>query len=130
MTAESEQAARQALEQFFVAWNAADVDAVRATLNYPHLSFGTSGQLTVAQTPEEFPAPFAQLRERENWHHSTIDGFTAISSSDTKVHCEVAFSRYHADGVRYARGRVLYIVTNHAGHWGMQFRSGLPDEAR
>ena len=130
MSSASEQAARQALDDFFAAWNAADVAAVRATLNYPHVTFGPNGQLVVAQTPDEFPAPFDQLREREGWHHSTIDSFTSVSSSDAKVHCEVEYSRYHADGARYGGGRVLYIVTDHAGHWGMQFRSGLPEEAR
>jgi hypothetical protein len=129
MTAASERAARQALDEFFIAWNAADIAAVRTTLNYPHVTFGPSGQLAVAQTSDAFETDFARLREREGWHHSTIDSFTAVSASDAKVHCEVEYSRYHADGTRYGGGRVLYIVTNHDGHWGMQFRSGLPETA-
>ncbi len=127
MTAEAEQAARAALDAFFACWNAADIDAVRKTLNYPHVTFGPAGQVAVASTAAEFLTDFDELRRREGWDHSTLDELHVAASTPAKVHCDVTFSRYHADGSRYGRGRVLYIVTNHDGHWGMQFRSGMPD---
>jgi hypothetical protein len=127
MTIEAERAAQQALDDFLSAWNNADIDAVRATLNYPHITIGPAGQVLVAGTPADFRTDFAAMREREGWHSSTFDSFETIATSPTKVHCQVLFSRYHADGSKYGTGRVLYIVTNQDGHWGMQLRSGMPD---
>jgi hypothetical protein len=128
MPNEPEQAARAALEQFLAAWNAADIEAVRATLNYPHLTIGPAGQVFVANEPSAFQTDFQAMREREGWASSTFDSYEMVASSPAKVHCMVAFSRYHADGECYGTGRVLYIVTDHNGHWGMQVRSGMPDE--
>lgn len=126
MTLEAEQSAREALQAFFEAWNSADLERVRATLNYPHVTFGPAGQLMVEETAADFQTDFDRLREVEKWHHSTLDSITITASSETKVHCETTFSRYRPDGTRYGGGRVLYIVTDHDGHWGMQFRSGMP----
>lgn len=128
MTIDAEQAARKALDEFLTAWNAADIAAVRATLNYPHVTIGPAGQVFVADEPAAFNTDFARMREREGWANSTFDSYTMVASSPAKVHSEVVFSRYRADGECYGTGRVLYIVTNHNGHWGMQVRSGMPDD--
>lgn len=123
----AEARARAALEQFLAAWNAADLAALRATLNYPHLTMGPAGQTFVAKTPEEFLTDFDALRAQEGWHHTTFDEYRMISSAPRKVHCEVTFSRFREDGTNYGGGSVLYVMTDHDGHWGMQFRSGMPD---
>jgi hypothetical protein len=119
--------AKAALASFMEAWNRADIDAVRQTLNYPHVTLGPQGQLFVAREPSEFQTDFARMREREGWDHSTFDEYSWVAESADKVHCEVLFRRFRADGTCYGSGRVLYAVTNHNGHWGMQMRSGMPD---
>jgi len=124
---DAEGEARAALAAFLSAWNAGDIKAVRATLNYPHITVGPGGQIIVAATPAEFQTDFARMRAREGWHASRFDSFTLIAASPVKVHGEVVFSRYRADGACYGTGRVLYIVTEQGGHWGMQLRSGMPD---
>ena len=121
------ESAQAALAGFMDAWNSGDIEAVRATLNYPHVTLGPQGQLILAREPGEFQTNFAHMREREGWHHSTFDDYNWTSESPDKVHCEVAFSRFREDGTCYGTGRVLYAVTNHNGHWGMQMRSGMPD---
>ena len=128
MSEDSERAARAALEQFLTAWNAADIEVVRSTLNYPHLTIGPAGQVFVANEPSAFHTDFEAMRNREGWASSTFDSYDMVASSPDKVHCEVVFGRYRADGECYGTGRVLYIVTNRDGHWGMQVRSGMPDE--
>lgn len=125
---DAEQAAKTALDDFLAAWNAADIETIRRTLNYPHITLGPAGQTFVAGKPEEFTTDFERMREREGWHTSTFDSYEVIASSPEKVHCQVQFSRYRADGTMYGGGKVLYIVTNHGGHWGMQLRSGMPDQ--
>ena len=42
-----------------------------------------------------------------------------------KVHFEVVFSRYKADGSKYATYQSLWMVTNKAGVWGVQARSSF-----
>jgi hypothetical protein len=121
------ESARAALARFMEAWNSADIDAVRQALNYPHVTLGPQGQVIIAREPSEFQTDFARMREREGWHHSTFDEFAWVAESPDKVHCEVIFRRFNAEGDCYGSGRVLYAVTNHDGHWGMQMRSGMPD---
>ena len=127
LTTDPEQRARAALDSFLEAWNAAAIDAVRRTLNYPHVTVGPAGQVIVAQTADAFMTDFARMREREGWRRSSFDAFTLVAASPEKVHCEVTFSRYRADGACYGRGRMLYIVMKHGEHWDMQLRSGMPD---
>jgi hypothetical protein len=127
MTADAELAARQTLDAYMAAWNAADNDGVRAALNFPHVMLGPAGQVVVAAESSEIHTDFAALREREGWGSSTLDAFEAVDSMATKVHCKVRFSRYRPDGTKYGSGRMLYIVTNQDGHWGIQLRSGMPD---
>jgi hypothetical protein len=127
MTAEAERAAHQTLDAYMAAWNASDNNGVRAALNFPHIMLGAAGQVVVAAEPSEISTDFAALREREGWGSSTLDSFEAVDSTATKVHCKVRFSRYRPDGARYGSGRMLYIVTNQEGHWGIQLRSGMPD---
>jgi hypothetical protein len=121
------ESARDALESFLAAWNRADIESVRAELNYPHVTLGPQGQVILAREPSDFLTDFARMREREGWDHSSFDDYTWIAESADKVHCEVTFSRFRGDGTCYGRGKVLYAVTNHNGHWGMQMRSGMPD---
>ena len=122
-------AAEAWLARFLEAWNSADLEAVRAELHYPHVTIGPAGQVIVAETASEFRTDFEQMREREGWASSSFEALTATSSSPTKVHFQCTFKRFHEDGTLYGSGRVLYIVTEQEGHWGMQLRSGVPDAA-
>ena len=124
------EAAQDWLERFLEAWNSADIERVRDELHYPYITIGgAGGQVVVALTREDFETDFARLRAIEGWASSTFEDFTAIAASDTKVHFETTFKRFTRDGTRYGSGRVLYIVTEQDGHWGMQLRSGIPDAA-
>lgn len=93
------------------------------------MTIGPAGQVIVAEAASDFQTDFAQMREREGWASSSFEDFTAIASSPTKVHFETLFKRFRADGTLYGSGRVIYIVTEQDGHWGMQLRSGIPDAA-
>lgn len=118
--------ARAALDAYFTAWNAADEEGMRQAFNYPFITLGPAGMVITVQTAEEFTHDFDRLREREGWHHSTLDACEVLSVSADKVYFRVDFSRYKADGTKYAGGATQYIITNKEGHWGMQFRSGMP----
>lgn len=120
--ADAEEKARGAVDAFFEAFNAQDQDAHRAALNYPHVRLA-SGRVRVVSSPDDFDVPFDRLKASEGWHHSTLDRCEPIHADADKVHFDVAFSRYKADGTRYATHEAIWIITNHAGHWGVQCRS-------
>ncbi|MCZ6640796.1 MAG: hypothetical protein O7F71_04425 [Gammaproteobacteria bacterium] len=114
-------AAKQSLEAFMTAWNQADNEALRETLNYPMLTlFGSS--FSLANSPEEFTVDFESMREREGWRRSSFDDITVTRSSPEKVHLRVVFSRYGSDGKAYLTAGVFYVVTLKGGRWGVQFR--------
>jgi hypothetical protein len=114
-------AARVALDRFFEAWNQADNDAVRETLNFPHLTlFGD--QLVIANGPDEFTVDFDRMTREEGWHKSSLDDYAVTADGNGKVHCLVTYSRFDAEDKRYRTAKVLYVVTEKAGHWGIQFR--------
>ncbi len=122
--------ARAALDEYFRAWNAEDNEAITAACNYPRLSLGGNGQVSVREGPADVVTDFARLRQTEGWDHSTIDHAEPLQVAPDKVHFEVVFSRRHADGTAYRTVPSLFIITQQDGQWGLQFQSILPDTFR
>lgn len=87
--------AHAALDAFIAAWNTADVEAVRATLNFPHVTFGSAGTVVIASTPGEFTANFERLRATEGWHRSAIESFEVLGGDEVTVSCAAELGRYH-----------------------------------
>ena len=121
----AEAQARNAMDEFMAAFNARDVRAWAATLNYPHVRFA-SNDVRVYNTPEDF------VRENQNypkrlapWHHSRWDAMSVVQSGPDKVHLAVTFVRFDADGKEIGRFPSLYVVTLKGGHWGVQGRSSF-----
>jgi hypothetical protein len=61
----------------------------------------------------------------EAWDHSKWDSLQIVQSSPNKVHIAVEFSRYHADGTKYASYPSLYVVEQVDGRWGVRARSSF-----
>jgi len=120
----AEAAAKESLEAFIAAWNMGDDVQLRKTMNFPFVTFGAGQAVRVAERAEDFTQGFEQMRQK-GWARSSFDfdSFTVYGSSAEKVHCEIGFSRYRADGTPYFTGRVMYVVTNQDGHWGPQLRT-------
>ena len=118
----AERAAVAAVEAFYQAWSEGDLETLRGTMNYPHVSL-FPGHIEVRATPEDFESPFERLRELQAWHSSSLDRIHPIWTRDDKVCLSVDWSRYGEDGARYLSGNIIYIVTNVEGHWGIQFRA-------
>ena len=115
-----------ALNDFISAWNDADNDKLRKTLNYPHLSLFGPGRLIIASEPDNVSTDFQRMRDRENWHHSTFDSHHPVYVTEHQTHFITTYGRYtETDARPYHTGHVYYIVTNQNGHWGMQLRGGM-----
>ena len=62
--------ARQTMDEFMRAFNARDVQAWSATLNYPHVRFA-SNEVRTYNTADDFTRDIAEYPRRlAPWHHS------------------------------------------------------------
>jgi hypothetical protein len=120
----SEAEARKVVEAFVAGFNARDDEAIRRSLNYPHIRIA-SGRVRIIDEPSNYITPYKYLIEHEDWDHSTLDSAEPIHVTDTKAHFKIEFSRYKADGSKYVTHQALYIVTKQDGHWGLICRSSF-----
>jgi len=120
----SAEAARRAIEIFFEGFNDADDSRIHEALNFPHVRIA-SGTVRVIEGPGHFKTPFDGLKRIEGWHHSTLDRSDVIHEGESKVHFDVAFTRFHEDGTAYATHQAVWVVTLVDGHWGIQARSSF-----
>ena len=122
----SEVEAAKAIENFFEAFNTHDGVAHLNTHHFPHLRINDKGQVSIVQNASEYrplDSVLEYLTKHEGWHHSTLDSVEVIHASPLKVHFSIQFSRYKADGSKYAVHKSLWIVTKKAERWGIQARS-------
>ena len=121
--ANPEAAALAVLDRHIAALNARDPDALAATLHFPHYRLAGAG-MRIWDGPERY---FADFRERAggDWHHSAWDFRNLIAASLEKVHLDVQFTRYRADGSAIGSYRSIWVVTRLGGRWAAQLRSSF-----
>ena len=117
--------ARAPIDAFFKAFNARDNDALKKTLHYPHVRINEAGGVNIWKDASEAATNFDGLTRAEGWSRSSLDSVTMRQNDAIKVHFEVVFSRYKADGTKYASYQSLWIVTMKDGQWGVQARSSF-----
>ena len=65
------------------------------------------------------------VAQGNEWHRSACDFRNPISSSSDKVHLDVQFSRYRADGSLLGRYRSIWVVSSIDQRWAAQLRSSF-----
>ena len=120
-----EKEARTPIEAFFNAFNARDNEALKKTLHYPHVRINEAGSVNVWRDASEAGTNFDALTRNEGWARSSLDSVTMRQHDDVKVHFEVVFSRYKADGTKYATYKSLWVSTKKDGAWAIQARSSF-----
>lgn len=114
-------AATAVLDRHMAALNAGDAAALAATLHFPHYRF-TGGRMKIWDRPDSYLADF-RARAGDGWHHSAWDFVRPVAAGADKVHLDVQFTRYRADGSAMGSFRSLWVVTLRDGIWGAQLRS-------
>ncbi len=114
-------AARDVLRRHIGALNARDEAALAATLHFPHYRL-SRGTLTVWDAPETYFADFL-ARAGEGWNHTAWDFMTPVAADPDKVHLDVSFTRYRADGSSLGSFRSLWVVARRDDRWAAQLRS-------
>ncbi len=111
------------IEAYIDALNRNDTDGVRAAFSFPHVLF-SQGRVFYYPTAESFSLDdFKQRVSADSWARSSIDCHTVVLSGPDKVHFDIWFTRWRADGSAIGVHHSLYIVTRVKGRWGLQARS-------
>ena len=116
--------AMAALDSFMAALNRRDEPALNAALHFPHVRLA-SGTVRTWETPGSYRIADFLGRAGDGWHESRWDDRRVVHAGPDKVHLDVQFSRWRADGSLIGRYRSLWIVTARDGRWGVQARSSF-----
>jgi hypothetical protein len=111
------------LDAHMAALNAGDESALLATLHFPHYRL-TGGRMQVWERPDTYLSDF-HARAGGEWHHSAWDFRRVIAAGPEKVHFDVQFTRYRADGSVLGRYRSLWVMSKLDGRWGAHVRSSF-----
>jgi hypothetical protein len=94
--------------------------------NFSHARVGKEGNLVVTDNPPIQKKDFFKwFTNVYGWNHSCWDYRRIIQKDPKKVHLQVQFSRYRADGGRIGVFPSLWVITNQEGHWGIKMRSSF-----
>jgi len=113
---------------FLATFNEGDTDGHAATLGYPHVRLA-GGAVRIWADREEAAAAMAlaipTLREQTGWDHSVWDHRRVIHATSAKVHLDVQFTRYRADGSVVGVFPAVYVVVEQDARWVIQCRSSF-----
>ena len=116
-----------ATDAFLDRFNACDAAGHAATLAYPHVRLA-SGRVRIWRSNEEavtaLERAFPFLRD-QGWDHSVWDHRNVIHATPEKVHLDVQFTRYRADGSVLGVYPAIYVVVQQDGSWLVQCRSSF-----
>lgn len=115
-------AAMAVMDRFMAALNARDEAALQATLHFPHYRLAADG-MQVFERPEDYTLAAFFARAGDDWARSAWDFRRVIAAGPGKVHLDVQFTRYRADGSVLGAFRSLYVLARREGRWGIALRS-------
>ena len=121
---DSLQKALAVLDAYMAGLNHGDEVAVNAACNFPHVRIA-GGKVVVWNDRGDYKLDDFRARAGDGWARSRWDERTPIHVGADKVHLEVRFSRFRADGSLIGAFETIYIVTRQDGHWGIQARSSF-----
>ena len=116
-------AALEVLDRYLAALNCGDAAALAQTLHFPHYRLA-SGRMQIWMRPENYLQDF-YARAGGEWKRSAWDFRNPIGCSRDKVHFDVQFSRYRADGSLLGRYRSIWVVTCIDRRWAAELRSSF-----
>jgi hypothetical protein len=114
-------------DAFLATFNAQDPKGHAETLAYPHIRLA-SGRVRVWETIEEGVASMERAMpalRNAGWDHSEWDHRRVIHEREDKVHLDVQFTRYRADGSVIGVYPAVYVIVLQDGRWLIQCRSSF-----
>ena len=111
------------LDRHLLALNAQDAAALAATLHFPHFRLA-GGRMQRWDTPATYLDDF-RARAGDGWSYTEWNSREPIAVTEDKVHLDVTFTRYRADGSALGRFRSLWVISRLDGVWAAQLRSSF-----
>jgi len=122
----SEEKALNAAISFMNSFNNQDNEGYSNACNFPHARIGKGGKLLITEeSPIQDENFFPWFTRDYGWNHSCWDYRQVIQSDLNKVHLQIQFSRYRADGSKIGVFPSVWIITDQEGHWGIKMRSSF-----
>ncbi len=112
-------------EEFLATFNAENAHGHAATLAYPHIRLASGRVLlweTLGDAVARMELAMPSLREA-GWDHSEWNHRNVIHVGADKVHLDVQFTRYRADGSVIGVFPAVYVIVQQEGRWLIQCRS-------
>jgi len=112
-------------DEFLATFNAQDAPGHAATLAYPHVRLASGRVLfweTLPDAVARMELAMPALRDA-GWDRSEWDHRNVIHAGEGKVHLDVQFTRYRADGSVIGVYPAVYVIVQQDGRWLIQCRS-------
>lgn len=121
----AQQHATAAIERYLDGFNKRDAHIMADGFNFPHVRLAKGQFVTIpdVQTFIDAQGRVTQLLHAEGWHQTTMESINIVQSGPGKVHVALKMARRAATGEAIHEFNSLWVVTELAGHWGVQFRS-------
>lgn len=123
MDAHTVEAALVVLDRHMAALNARDAGALAAIPHVPHNRL-SGGRMRAWEGPSTYFCDFL-ARAGDGWHHSAWNKRAPVAATQDKVHLDVTFARFRADGSLLRRFGSLWVVSLLNGRRAAQRRSRL-----
>jgi hypothetical protein len=111
------------LDRHLGALNARDAAALAETLHFPHYRLAGI-RMQVWETSTTYFDDF-RARAGGDWHHTQWDFRNVVAASEDKVHFDLQFTRYRADGSALSTYRSLWVISRINNRWAAQLRSSF-----
>ena len=111
------------LDRHLAALNARDAAALADTLHFPHYRLA-GNHMQVWETPATYFDDF-RARAGGDWHRTQWDFRNVVAASADKVHFDLQFTRYRADGSALSTYRSLWVISRISDRWAAQLRSSF-----
>ena len=123
--------ARDVVEQQGEAINDRDLDAYRATMNFPFTYQNYNGVALTMESEADLRGSVEALpwniilSTDPRWHHTIFDVIEEVAASVSSAVFKLTFRRVNEAGEASSSYRAIWIATDKDGHWGVQFRHNL-----
>ena len=104
-------------------FNDGNIEVWNNSSHFPSYRLKNEEMQTINESSIEETKKILGYLRSTGWHRTDYDDFRFIHTSETKVHLDIAFSRYRKDNSLIGRWRSLYILTKENPRWGIKFRS-------